>query len=552
MKNNIRIVRNEPDPQIPTPPDFDKALIKAKKAGLNTWKLKIGLGAVITGLIITGLLLFNRNNKNEQNELAKKSADTSVSSVKPPLKGMDVPYDTFEINVAAGDTVVYKGCTNIIFKPGSVAGMDGATVQKTKVVCREFQNQTDVMLSGIPMMYDSAGQKYLFESGGMFELKSVNKEEKIAGAGMVEVKMCTSLPQDKFNWYSLDEKTGRWDYIKPVAPEARHLQADTALPANRKTEGTQPAEDIEEITVVSQNAIIKEKPLLPPKRKNPSAPTFSIDVNHIPELQVYTNVEFEVMPGQGYDAANLSEVMDYIRVKPTPEDGIYMVEFYDRGRKYNYKARPVFDNEKDYQQALREFRKKEEEQKKAIAKKAVEEKRNAEIQERRFQEELRRRNNAQKSTGQGEQFNYGGMVAALSIDQFGYYNSDRPISNNNLATTITYQVPEESFQQGQLYQYYLNRNAVMVNYSFEPAGSRGKTTLSYRSDEQYVLMAFAEKDQKIMVTIFTPAEFVQQIKGKANAEIRMTRIDKKFSTPEEVHQWLKKTFAVTPASFQKQ
>ena len=43
---------------------------------------------------------------------------------------------------------------------------------------REYLDQKDVFLSGIPMNYDSADVRYNFESGGMFEMNAITENNK--------------------------------------------------------------------------------------------------------------------------------------------------------------------------------------------------------------------------------------------------------------------------------------------------------------------------------------------------------------------------------------
>lgn len=559
MKNNIRIVRNERDPMVPTPPEFNTLMASVKKTGWKSWKFKTGLALTIVGLIIsTALLLRNQPVKTTGN--AQQKADSPSMTVKPPLPALDVPYDTFEINVVAGDTITYKGCTNIIFKPGSIQESDGQRVEKTKVLYREFQNQTEIMMSGIPMMYDTAGKKYLFESGGMFELKSLNKNEKIAGARMVEVKMCTQHNQQNFNWYKLDEKSGNWNYIKPVSPRALNpTQTDTANHQTNENDGYAPIE-----MEIYQRKVDKAKPevavpaavpaMMPPKRKDNGNPTFSIDANYIPELQVYTNVDFEVLPGQGYDANKLPDEWDYIKVEKTNTYGIYLVSLFNGNSKYSYRARPVFDNEQDYQTALKAFKKKEAEQQERLEK---ERKRQIALEKEliRKNEIARKRAEAwaakaaeqaktakQKSPDQS--FNYGTVTVALTIDQFGYYNSDRPISDNGSTVKLTYSLPGHARGQGQIYQYYLDRNAVMVNY----AAAEHQFNLNYRTGEKYLLMAFAELKGKTRVAIISPDDFEKYIAGEKEVNVEMKFLDKAFENTTDLHAWIKQTFIAAGGS----
>ena len=79
----------------------------------------------------------------------------------------------------------------------------------------EYKDVADQIISGIPMTYDSAGTKYMFSSAGMVEIRgfmgdsavNLNPEKPI------EIEMKSDYSSTEYNFYCLDEKKKKWDYL---------------------------------------------------------------------------------------------------------------------------------------------------------------------------------------------------------------------------------------------------------------------------------------------------------------------------------------------------
>lgn len=83
---------------------------------------------------------------------------------------------------------------------------------------REFHKALEILASGIPMRYDSAGVSYPFESAGMFEIRAYaeNKEVFIAPDKNIEVNMASFGEEEDFNHYFLKEekdKNPQWELL---------------------------------------------------------------------------------------------------------------------------------------------------------------------------------------------------------------------------------------------------------------------------------------------------------------------------------------------------
>ncbi|MCC7298380.1 MAG: hypothetical protein IT244_08615 [Bacteroidia bacterium] len=554
----IRVSRNEIRANIPPRPDFDilaKRVAAQQHSGFH-WKW----GAASVGFAGALLLFywFGIHKNNVQKLLPKKEAlSTEQSAVKPPVPSWDIKYDTFNVNVEHGDTIKYKGCTEIIIPASGITKNNGELVKETQVLYREFQNQAEIMASGIPMVYDSANQKMLFESAGMFELRSAHSDEKINASTGIDVRMCSQHSQAGFNWYKLDEKTGKWSYIQPVktpkiAPKNDSATAQPKIPSNSEL----PAMEMIAVQKNNVQSVGVQQPIKP-KMKSAKGYTITVDVPQLPELAVYQNVEFEVLPGQGYDPDAISDLWDYITVKPTSKHGEYVVSLFDKNQSLKYRAIPVFTNESDYNQALKVFKEKEnnyfkelaaenkrqEELAKAEAEKAKRDMVILKNEQRRLQNDAANANQDRANGWAGTKdfipqndLNYSGMVVSMNINNFGYFNSDRPIRNTNQNISIKYTIDNGGQPDGILYQFYLNRNAVMANYCFKPE----QVNLRYQSNDQCILLAILPAEKRI--AILSNEEFQQEVKARKNTTIVLNKLDRVFNSSAEIQDYVKRNY----------
>ncbi|MCX6311576.1 MAG: hypothetical protein NT084_08045 [Bacteroidetes bacterium] len=136
------------------------------------------------------------------------------SLVRPPISGLDVQKNIYSTNAATGGLVEYPSGTKIIIPDHAFVDANGNEVSGNVTIdYREFRDQVDILVSGIPMVYDSAGQKGDFQSAGMFELNaSVNGQEVfLAPNKKVDLEFAVVDSASSYNFYRLDEKEG-WVY----------------------------------------------------------------------------------------------------------------------------------------------------------------------------------------------------------------------------------------------------------------------------------------------------------------------------------------------------
>lgn len=156
--------------------------------------------------------------------------------VKRPIEKADVVPDVFSTNTITGGTVEYGSGTRIIIPPAAFVDAKGNTVKgSVDITYREFRDPADIIVSGIPMKYDSGGVVGDFKSAGMFEMyASQNNQEVFVAPGKnVELQFAVTDTAPEYNFYRLDESKG-WVYesspgeVESVAAGTATVMPDTA------------------------------------------------------------------------------------------------------------------------------------------------------------------------------------------------------------------------------------------------------------------------------------------------------------------------------------
>lgn len=158
--------------------------------------------------------------------------------VKPPVKGVDIAPDVYSVNAMTGSVVEYGSGTRISIPSMAFEDANGTPVQgKVDITYREFRDPVDIILSGIPMNYDSAGTGGDFKSAGMFEMQASQggTEVFLREGKKVDMKFSVTDTSSAYDFYRLDEQKG-WVYLtdpgkaEQDAPTVEQTVATTRQP----------------------------------------------------------------------------------------------------------------------------------------------------------------------------------------------------------------------------------------------------------------------------------------------------------------------------------
>ena len=142
-----------------------------------------------------------------------ESTETS-SVINPPFEG-DFQNDTiFKIDPTKETLVSTPNGSSIEIPANVIVDKDGNPVtSEVELSFTQYHSMADILASGIPMEYDSAGTEGTFESAGMFTLKakSDGKDVFIKDGSEIGVNLASDTPEP-YNFYSLNEQNGDWTY----------------------------------------------------------------------------------------------------------------------------------------------------------------------------------------------------------------------------------------------------------------------------------------------------------------------------------------------------
>jgi hypothetical protein len=151
-----------------------------------------------------------------ENQVVENNSDNQANkSVIDPIAGVDPGSIRFSVSATEMDTIFLENGGTVVFDANAFVDQNGnAVTGNVDVDWQEFHTLADIMASGIPMKYDSAGVAHDLVSGGMFTISaSKNGEElRMAEGKGADVNLVSLQDTPCYNFYQLDEETGDWAY----------------------------------------------------------------------------------------------------------------------------------------------------------------------------------------------------------------------------------------------------------------------------------------------------------------------------------------------------
>ncbi|HAS44079.1 MAG TPA: hypothetical protein DCS93_26615 [Microscillaceae bacterium] len=161
------------------------------------------IAAAVIILFVVGWVMFN---------IPTGKKVSPISQIHSPFvnQSIDVRYNELEINNEEAKTLRLENGTTIHIPAYSFIDKDGRPVKgKVKLNYREMHSAADVIASGVPMEYDSAGVKNNLETAGMFEIRGKKGKEPvyIAQGKTIDVQFASRHEGEGFNHYYLEDGT---------------------------------------------------------------------------------------------------------------------------------------------------------------------------------------------------------------------------------------------------------------------------------------------------------------------------------------------------------
>ena len=485
---------------------FKKQSIEKARSDVNFLKnKKVTYSAIIAGVaVVCTVTYFAVFKKEPPKETANDKIITSQNQqtnspdnkqnkafIAPPISKLNVPYTSYKVKAEQGATIKHKSNSKIIIPKKAFVDKQGQDiVGEVEIKYREFHNQADIIASGIPMNYDSAGVQSHLESAGMIDIKGYQNGEPvfINPKKQITVEFASEHKEDKYNMYELDTIAKNWTYISrdnsllnkkqslPAQPlkskEIEKTDSPKAIELQKQIDAIPPKIEAEKVTYTQKvNQLPKHIEPNKPAKAIAGRPQFQLDVNYkeFPELAAFKNAVFEVgSENKNYNSKLAEITWSSAEVSEGPQKGKnYLLTLKLRERVEKLIVYPALTGA-DYDKALKSYESKFAEYKTLAAKREADEKRLKEefeakqaayvaeqkkLNEEFIKEKIRwqREQQARQLSAVSQDFTSQAIVIRVfNISNFGIFNSDCPnslpsgasidpvyVNNENKITPIT-------------------------------------------------------------------------------------------------------------------
>ena len=136
-------------------------------------------------------------------------------TIKSPIGNPEIVRKKFTFDAQKSQTFIYPTGTKINIPEAAFVDSKGEAVKgNVNVYYREYNDIIDIFANGVPMTYDSAGQKFAFRTAGMFEIYALKEDQLVymAPGKTISFDFATVDTTSNINLYRLDEKTGNWNF----------------------------------------------------------------------------------------------------------------------------------------------------------------------------------------------------------------------------------------------------------------------------------------------------------------------------------------------------
>lgn len=299
----------------------DKNFLKNKKATYSA--IIAGVTVICT---VTYFTVFKKqppkeiqNDKITTNQTHNtQNTKSNKAFINPPISKLNIPYSSYKVKAEHGGQITHKSTSKITIPKNAFVNKQGQDiVGEVEIQYREFHNQADIIASGIPMAYDSAGVKSHLESAGMFDIKGYQNGEPIFIKPDMSITVDFSSQQtaDRYNIYELDTISKNWKYISRdnslksskntinSSNTANNLNVKDDLESNKTKELQKQIDAIPQKIEAEKIVYTKKVNQLPkvieplkPTKATAGRPKFELEVDYkeFPELAAFKNAVFEV------------------------------------------------------------------------------------------------------------------------------------------------------------------------------------------------------------------------------------------------------------------
>jgi hypothetical protein len=490
-------------------------------------KLLLGTVAIATAMLITAFVFFGGERTNVSSEQVAQTQMVSLEGynefVHPPLKGVDIPYQSQNVDAKVGGKVELTSGTVISVPEDAFVNASGEPVKGEVVIkAREFHNTADLVASGIPMKFQDETGVYDFQTAGMIDIRGEVEGAPvfIAEAKKLEVKMASFAEEKDYNLYFLDPVSKKWQEIgQPQnAVNEEKQEAIAALPPTPdKPVAPQGVERVKpekvsmkwsegKIAIDSSSA----KPLDEVKldqRGFKNEFDFSVDYSQYPELKPFKSLKWKAVDEELIKKNRwvFTEGWNVVTLNPSnAENREYTLQLKNNKKTFSMVVTPLLDG-KDFEKEYAKYQKSLKEFEVAI------EKRKAEDARLNEQADLYR---------------------TFYASNFGVYNCDRyyRMGNQAVAIAATFEVGDEKLDANTYVFHCTGDSRALITLSALPGSN-----FTFDPREENCLLIVLPGNR---LAVFSAADFkklkVADVKAKGKQTFRFHVLDQVIKNAQDI------------------
>lgn len=293
--------------------------------------------------------------EKDTSEKDKFLYDEDIPCINPPSSQLDVPFTIYKVNGAKGGKITHSTGTEVQIPSNTFLDQNGKIIESDIYIhFREINNPVDMMLSGIPMHYDSSNFKNNLLSEGMIEILGFHNDKPVAinETKSIAITLSSKSQKNDFNVYYLDEKNKKWDYKGKPKLVLSGVQNSSKTNENDNDKST--LATIEKEVLVTQNLYeTAVKNTTEYKKLEPEKPiskgnkdrqfVLDVDSKEFPELSVYKNLIFEVEKNDpNFSPSVYNENWTDVSLSEKEKGKTYYLTLFKSGAKKTFSVFPVF------------------------------------------------------------------------------------------------------------------------------------------------------------------------------------------------------------------
>ncbi|MDX1445845.1 hypothetical protein, partial [Lishizhenia sp.] len=220
----------------------------------------------------------------------EQATETAVEPAGPlsysEFEIKDIPAESFDFLNENGAEITLENGGRIRISPNSLVNEQGEVIKgEVQLSFKEYHSLVDILVSGLPMKYDSAGVSYDFQSAGMFTIGATqnNNELNIKEGAEIEVDLANYQDTKCYNFYALNEETENWEYLKSDSSKAQPKEDNLVLDVGLEMEYSH-IESLNNQLVIAWKVLDEINPLeaelIRPKYVEEEAGDYYIHTNH--------------------------------------------------------------------------------------------------------------------------------------------------------------------------------------------------------------------------------------------------------------------------------